>query len=125
MSEIKEQKKKETDTIFKHYYSNEDFRKKHNAYMRVYVPCPNCGREYQRCNMTVHKRSLKCQRITIAKEEEEKKILKEKFDFFTNVALKLAQNKEVNDKIATQLVDNKQLSENILSRLIELLKSKI
>ena len=45
--------------VFKDYYQNADYKKKHLEYIMTKVACPECGAMCARCNLTKHKRSIK------------------------------------------------------------------
>ena len=44
---------------FTEYYADPEYRRKHQAYMKTKISCPECGRVTVRSNMAAHKRTLR------------------------------------------------------------------
>ena len=68
-------------SVFKKYYENPEWRRKHLDYMSAKISCPECGFETRRSNMTRHRKSsnhtkrleyLEKQNISKLIEENEK-----------------------------------------------------
>jgi hypothetical protein len=52
------QEKPQKSIYMTKYYSNPEFKKKHNEYMMQFITC-ECGCSIMRCNVTKHRKSQK------------------------------------------------------------------
>ena len=79
-------------STFKTYYQNEDFRKRHNQYMKEKIPCEVCGINISRHNKTKHSKSVKHSKALQQKQklqEEEKE--RNDLSFLLNTVDKLME----------------------------------